>query len=66
VFTGFRDKELAAQLEKLGMEQGSGVSANTFVVIARDPEDETGKVGQAKKLGVPIMTLEQFRGKYQI
>jgi len=66
VFTGFRDKELAAQLEKLGMEQGSGVSANTFVVIAKDPEDETGKVGQAKKLGVPIMTLEQFKGKYGI
>ena len=66
VFTGFRDKELAAKLEKIGMEQGSGVSVNTFVVIAKDPEDETGKVGQAKKLGVPIMTLEQFKGKYDI
>ena len=65
VFTGFRDKELAAKLEKMGMEQGSGVSVNTFVVIAKDPEDETGKVGQAKKLGVPIMTLEQFKGKYE-
>jgi NAD-dependent DNA ligase len=61
VFTGFRDKVLEEQLKALGAKIGSSISKNTFVLITKDPLDETGKVLDAKKLNVPIMTPEEFK-----
>jgi len=60
VFTGFRDKQLEETLKTLGAKIGSSVSKNTFVVITKDPLDETGKVLEAKKHNIPIMTPEEF------
>ena len=47
-----------------GGELSSSVSKNTFVVIAKDPEDESGKVIQAKEKNIPVMTAESFNLKY--
>ena len=64
VLTGFRDKELVAKLEALGAEQASAVSKNTNLVIAKSIDEDTGKVAEAKKLGIEIVTPEMLKEKY--
>jgi NAD-dependent DNA ligase len=66
VFTGFRDKQLEDTLKKIGAKTGSSVSKNTFVLLTKDPLDETGKVLDAKKLGIQIMKPEEFIQMYQL
>jgi NAD-dependent DNA ligase len=56
VMTGFRDKDLIAQLDAVGAEQATSVSKNTFVVIVKELSETTGKVEEARKLNIPIMT----------
>ena len=60
VMTGFRNKELEEKLKSLGANIGTSVSKNTFLVIAKDKDDETGKVLEAKKLGVNVVSLTEF------
>ena len=64
VFTGGKDKELIEELKKIGAEISSSVSKNTFVVIAKTQEEDTGKADAARKLNIPIMTANEFRKKY--
>ncbi|MAV56569.1 MAG: hypothetical protein CMI79_03455 [Candidatus Pelagibacter sp.] len=64
VITGFRDKELAANIEAVGGQMGSSVSKSTFAVLVKDKDEDTGKADQAKKLGVTLMTPEEFKDKY--
>lgn len=64
VFTGFRDKNTIELITKLGGEINNHVSKNTFVVIVKNKEDESDKIEQAKKLNIPIMTLDEFNSKY--
>ena len=64
VMTGFRDKELIKKLEEVGAEQASSVSKNTFMVIVNETNTATGKVDEAKKLNIPIMTPIMVMGKY--
>lgn len=66
VMTGFRDKELVANIEKNGGENTSSVSKNTFIVLVKDVSEDTGKADQARKLGVPLMTPEQFKKTYNL
>jgi NAD-dependent DNA ligase len=60
VITGFRNKELEEKLKKMGAKIGRSVSKNTHMVIAKDKEDETGKVLEAKKLGILIVNVDEF------
>ena len=64
VFTGGKDKLLIEKLKTLGAEVASSVSKNTFVVIAKTHDEDTGKADAARKLGIPIMTKEEFIEKY--
>jgi DNA ligase (NAD+) len=64
VMTGFRDKELEEKLKMVGAKLGSSVSKNTFVVLTKDVNENTGKVQDAKSKNVPIMTPEDFVAKY--
>ena len=66
VMTGFRDKELTKILEDLGANMGSSVSKNTFVVLVKDVDEDTGKAEQARNLNVPLMTPEDFKKKYNL
>jgi NAD-dependent DNA ligase len=66
VMTGFRDKELEDKLKLLGAKLGSSVSKNTFVVLVKDLEEDTGKANDARKIGVPLMTPEGFSQKYKL
>ena len=64
VMTGFRDSELQEKLKNVGAKLGSSVSKNTFVVLVKDIDEDTGKAADARKLGIPLMTPEGFSAKY--
>ena len=65
VMTGFRDKELVAELAALtGKALSSNVSKNTFAVIVKSMDEDTGKADEARKEGIPLMTPAVFRKKY--
>ena len=64
VFTGGKDKALIEELKEVGAEVASSVSKNTFVVIAKSQDEDTGKADAARKLDIPIMTVAEFREKY--
>jgi hypothetical protein len=42
------------------------VSKNTFVVLVKDLEEDTGKANDARKIGVPLITPDGFKKKYGI
>lgn len=64
VMTGFRDENLQNLLKDIGAKMGSSVSSKTFVVLVKDKDDDTGKTLEAKKLGIPLMTPDEFKQKY--
>ena len=64
VITGFRDKDLQEFIKKVGAKLGTSVSKNTFLVIVKDQdskEEKTGKILDAQKLGIPIVTFDEFK-----
>jgi NAD-dependent DNA ligase len=64
VLTGTRDKQVIEILKIAGATQGSSVSKNTFLVVAKSADDDTGKAEDARKLGIPILSVDQFLQKY--
>jgi NAD-dependent DNA ligase/DNA polymerase/3'-5' exonuclease PolX len=64
VLTGFRDKKISELIKSVGAVEGSSVSKNTFVVLAKSKDDDTTKAETARKLGVPIMTASEFMSTY--
>jgi len=61
VFSGFRDKELE---EKLGIKTKNTVSKNTDILVVKDIASSTGKIEQAKKLGICVMEKTEFIEKF--
>ena len=67
VMTGFRDKDLEVVLKKVGAKTGSSVSKNTLCVLVKDTNtEESSKVLEAKRLGIPVLTLSQFNTQYGV
>ena len=64
VFTGFRDKVLLEKIKAVGAEEGGNVSKNTFAVLVKDLEEQTGKTEQARKLDIMLMTPDMFEEKF--
>jgi len=66
VFTGVRDKELETTISSNGGNVADGVSKThrNQVVVAKDPSVISNKVKTALELGVPVMTLDDFRDTY--
>lgn len=66
VMTGFRDALLQDKLKEIGAKLGSSVSSKTFVVLVKDTGlgSATGKIAEAIKLNIPVMTLCEFNDKY--
>ena len=64
VFTGFRNKEWEEILEAAGGKVSGAVSKKTSLVVAANPEDNTGKTLKANDLGVPVISREQFEKDY--
>ena len=61
VMTGFRDKELSDLIKLNGGEVVDSVSKNTFAVIVKDKNEDTGKALQAKKLNIHLMLIDEFK-----
>jgi NAD-dependent DNA ligase len=64
VLTGTRDKDIIEFLKKVGATQGSNVSKNTFIVVAPSKDEDTGKAEEARKLNIPIISVDEFKEKY--
>ena len=64
VLTGTRDKAVLEILKLAGAIQGSSVSKNTFLVVAKSADEDTGKAEEARKLGIQILSVDQFINKY--
>jgi len=64
VMTGFRDAHIQQKIKDVGAKLGSSVSKNTFLVLVKDLEEDTGKAADAKKLGIQLMTPDQFKSQY--
>ena len=62
VFTGFRDKELTAQTEDAGATMQSGVSSKTTILVAKNPNSNSGKMKKARANGVRILGIDEFKG----
>lgn len=61
VMTGFRDKELEAQLKKIGAVVKNNVTKDTYVVLVKDLEEDTGKANDAREANIPLMLPDEFR-----
>jgi len=68
VMTGFRDKSLEEWLKSVGAKVGNSVSKNTAVLLVKDLDVDatSGKIKDAQKHGVPILTATEFRSKYGV
>ena len=51
-------------LKNTGVKQGSIVNKNTYLVIAKNKDEDTGKAEDARKLNIPIMSIEDFTKTY--
>ena len=67
VFTGVREKQLMEKLESAyNVKLSSSVSKNTFAVIAKSKDEESGKLTKARSLNIPIYELNEFKEKYHM
>ena len=64
IMTGYRDKNLEDKIKYVGAKIGTSVSKNTYLVIVKHLEEDTGKATDAKKIGVPLITIDEFNNKY--
>lgn len=64
VMTGFRDKELIENIKSFGAEVVDSVTKNTFIVLAKDINEDTTKANTARLNNIQIMTPHEFKEKY--
>jgi NAD-dependent DNA ligase len=64
ILTGSRDKNIIDFLKNVGANQGSSVSKNTFLVIAKNKDENTGKIEDARNLNIPIISVDEFIQTY--
>ena len=60
VFSGFKDTELQAFLENLGIKVIDSINKNTDLLIIKDDDTNTNKVKKALKLQIPIITKNKY------
>lgn len=66
VITGFRDKQISEQLKSIGAKESSSVTKNTFAVVVKNKDEDTGKIEAAKEKNIPIYTIEEFKDKFNL
>lgn len=62
VFTGFRDKELQSLVEEAGGEIQNAFSGKTTLVVAKDPNSNSGKLKKARDKGVSVIGIDELKG----
>ena len=63
VFSGIRDPDLEKIIIKEGGDIKNTVSKNTTLLITKDISSNTAKVKEAKRLGIKIISLDEFANK---
>lgn len=66
VFTGIRDKNLEDIIHEKGGKVTTSVSGKTTILVVSKRFGGTTKEIKAEKLGVEIVTIDEFRSKYNI
>jgi DNA ligase (NAD+) len=66
VFTGTRNKEWEARIESSGGKVSTSVSKNTSFVVAKDPNEDSGKIKKARDAGVRIISIDEFRDEFHM
>ena len=66
--TGFRDKELEAVLKTRGAKVSSSIKNGLLALLVKsmDENQTSGKLKEAKDKNIPIMTVEEFKQKYNV
>jgi DNA ligase (NAD+) len=64
VLTGTRDKDIIDLLKHVRCTIASSVSQNTYLLVAKNKNDDTGKASEARKLNIPILSVEEFIQTY--
>jgi hypothetical protein len=65
VFTGVRERELMQNLEAMySVKLSTSISKNTFAIIAKSKDEESGKLVKARSMNIPIFELDEFKEKY--
>ena len=64
VFTGFRDKELEACVNKKGGNIGTSISKKVTHLVCKEINNENSKQKKAKEMGITILTRTEFENKY--
>lgn len=64
VMSKIRDADIIRELKARGATLEDSISSKTFVLIVGSLEDVSSKTKYAVSHGIPIMTPEQFKGKY--
>jgi NAD-dependent DNA ligase len=60
IISGFRDKEFTKQLEDLGAKIETTITKKTNLLIIKNKETISGKVAEAEKKNIKIMTRDEF------
>jgi NAD-dependent DNA ligase len=64
VITGFRNSELTEKIEKIGCIISNNVNNKTSLVISKNIILTNNKMKEARRLNIPIMTINDFIYKY--
>ena len=65
--SGLQMLSVVDELEMMNyLKTNNFVSKKTFMVIVKDKDEDTGKVEEARKLGIPVMTPDEIEKKYDL
>lgn len=64
VFSGVRNPAIQKQLENVGGIVASSVSGQTNLLVLHDVAQGRGKLEEARKKGIPYMSMDQFISQY--
>jgi DNA ligase (NAD+) len=60
VFTGFRNKAWEALVVEGGGTLGTSVTKSTTLLVAKEPDSNSGKMKQARDKGIKIISMSEF------
>lgn len=63
LFTGFRDKELGRLVDEKGGNTQSNWNKKTSLVVAKDPNSQSGKAKKAREAGISVISREQLKDR---
>ena len=66
IMTKTRDKAIIDFIQKNGGTLEENIKKDTFLLIVKSYEDTSSKTEYAKKHGIPILSVEDFKTKYSI